>query len=102
MNLSLHTTYTFSGGTPATDGAFEAFVAQVAEELGKIDRDDIDITATVTERRIVFTLFSEEDEPLTDDFLAAVRTALHAIPCGTAGWERMTGQRIEVHDGVLV
>lgn len=101
MNLSLYTAYTFPGRT-ATDDDFEAFVDQVVEELEKIDREDIDVTATLSRRVIVFTLFSEDDEPSTDAFLTAVRTALDAIPCGTPGWERLGVQRIEALDGVLV
>lgn len=76
----------FASSAPRTDEDFEEFVDCVIDELEKIDRDDIEITASLAKRTAVFTEFAE-DESSIEEFLAAVRTALHAANCTTKGWE---------------
>lgn len=71
----------------STDDDFERFLESILDELAKIGRDDIAVTASLTARTASFTVFEGDAEPSVDDFLAAVRTALHAANCGTPGWE---------------
>lgn len=71
----------------STDQDFEAFLESILDELAKIGRDDIAITASLAARTASFTAFGGDGEPSFDTFLAAVRTALHAANCATPGWE---------------
>lgn len=72
----------------ANDDEFEAFLEVVADELEKINRSDIEFTASLTKREAIFTVFSSATvSPSADKFMADIRTALHAANCATPGWE---------------
>ena len=97
----------FSAENPsATAENFEAFLDLVMEELANIGHAEIDLVASLAKLTARFT---EEgtDEAVPDgvspgslseanDFLADLRTALHAARCGTANW-RMVEQSLEIH-----
>lgn len=87
MNLDLH--LAFLGPKNATDDDFDGFIDLVIEELEQIGREDIEVSARLAKRDATFTVFTDGDRtPSVDQFLADVRTALHAADCITAGWER--------------
>lgn len=93
MNVDLMVEFV-TAPADSTDTDFEGFLDQVLEELDKIGRDDIDVSASLAKRVVTFTVFGTDDaDPSTDDFLAAVRTALHAANCETPGWESIA----EIH-----
>lgn len=70
---------------------FEAFLDLVMDELTKINRQDVELSATLARYEATFTLYSEgDDRPSLDDFSSDVRTALHAAGCITAGWENVS------------
>lgn len=79
----------FVGFPPAaTDDDFEEFLELVIDELERIGRHDIEMTASLASKNAVFTVFGSEATPSVDTMLADVRTALHAASCATPGWER--------------
>ena len=77
---------TFESASASPD-AFEAFLDRVLEELAKIDVD-ADVTASLAKYEASFELpLPNSDLEATSTALAALRSALHAADCGTAGWE---------------
>ena len=60
--------------------------SRVVDALYAIDRGDIDFTASLSERSVIFTVFDDADLSV-DALLSDIRTALHAAGCATAGWE---------------
>ena len=83
INLEL----AFVGRADSTDEGFEAFIETILEELENIERDDIEVTASLTQRTATFTAFGGDGEASADRLLNDVRTALHAANCATPGWE---------------
>ena len=65
----------------------EAFLDRVMEELDNLGRDDVDYTASLAKRWVVFSAFDvEPDEETWSEFWSALRTALHAAGAATPGW----------------
>ncbi|MDF9877460.1 hypothetical protein [Cellulosimicrobium cellulans] len=86
MNIDVICTFEDAAGS---DDQFEEFLDSVLDELDKIGRDDVDLSASVTQRKATFTVFGADDEdPEIDKFLSDLRTALHAAHCITDGWEK--------------
>jgi hypothetical protein len=82
LEVELH--FDPAGGDPAT---FDAFIDQVLDELRKIGRPQVDVTATLADHCARFTdQVNIEDLDAVERFLGDLRTALHAAECGTPGW----------------
>lgn len=78
---------TFTTPEDTTDVDFEAFIDCVLEELSSIGRTEVDVLAILAEARVQFTdRVPERSIDQTVNFLADLRTALHAANCLTANW----------------
>ncbi|KRD36794.1 hypothetical protein ASE27_10080 [Oerskovia sp. Root918] len=86
MNIDVICTFEDADGS---DEQFEDFLDSVLDELEKIGREDIDFSASITQRKATFTVFgADEADPEIDKFHSDLRTALHAAHCITEGWEK--------------
>lgn len=88
--MDLNVELSFVGPDGATDDGFERFLEAVLDELDKIGRDDVEVTASLAKRTAIFTVFEGDAEPSVDKLLSDARTALHAANCNTKGWETAT------------
>jgi len=83
-------------GVPAgaTVDEISAVLDRVQDALCDIDRYDIIFGAAITPRKMHFVMGEDDDGayPSLDNFLADVRTALHAAGFGTAGWEELSAE----------
>jgi hypothetical protein len=70
-----------------TADELDAFIDTVLEELDKIGWGDVDVTATLAQRRVIFSAFDvESDRESMIKFWDALRTALHAAGAATPDW----------------
>lgn len=103
MNIDLRCM--FVSPDDSDDDTFEEFLDLVLDELERIGRDDVDLSASLSNRVATFTVFGDGSEPEIDKFFADVRTALHAANCATPGWETATLQieaQTKIDDNRLV
>lgn len=86
----LEATVVFEFRPDVSDEDFEQFLDCVMDEFDKIHRE-MDLTASLADRAAVFLGLAEaaDDLAATEQFLADVRTALHAAGCSTPRWEKV-------------
>ncbi len=87
--FSLSVEMTFVSSHPTTADDFEAFLDDVLAELEKLDYE-VNLAARLRDRVADFaaSLAADNYEAAEADFLTALRTALHAAGCNTAGWPK--------------
>ena len=73
-----------------TDDDFNAMLDVFQDALLDIDRDDIDLVASLANRTASLVVFDvDPNQPGFDRFWSDVRTALHVAGVATPGWEKM-------------
>ncbi|GAA0739241.1 hypothetical protein Drose_04050 [Dactylosporangium roseum] len=83
VNLAVEILFEGNG----TDEQFEAFIEEIAVQLDAIGREH-NLAARIADRTAEIDASFEADtfEAAVAAFLGDVRTALHAVGCGTPDW----------------
>lgn len=69
-------------GTP---DELDTFIGTVLDELDRLGWDEVDVTATLAQRKVIFSVFDLELEQQVK-FRDALQTALQAAGAYTPGW----------------